>query len=157
MIKQQMNPEQSLYTVYESKSRALIPKIASLLLLSLIFYLGVLINISLLELNASQETSLKTGALLTLALLIIIGTALTLRKTKQPYFFYSNRVAHGKEVIYYLNIANTTPQTNFLDQIFKTYSIPLGKTFSLRHIPGTTQLSNYLQQLIEYSKKNQPQ
>ena len=156
---QQMNQsEQALYTVYGSKSRALVPKIVSLFLLAFIFYLGVLINISLLELNASQETSLKTGALLTLALLIIIGTVLTFRKTQQPYLFYRNRVAHGKETIYYLNITNTMPQANFLDRAFKTYSIPLGKSFSLRYIPETTQktqLSNYLQQLVDYARKNQ--
>ena len=150
--------EQPLYSIHESRKRALIPKTISLLFLAFIFYLGVLVNISLLELNASQETSLKTGALLTLALLIIIGTVLTFRKTRQPYLFYRNRVAHGKEIIYYLNITNTMPQANFLDRAFKTYSIPLGKSFSLRHIPETTQknqLSNYLQQLVEYARKNQ--
>ena len=150
--------EQPLYSIHESRKRALIPKTISLLFLAFIFYLGVLVNISLLELNASQETSLKTGALLTLALLIIIGTVLTFRKTRQPYLFYRNRVAHGKETIYYLNITNTMPQANFLDRAFKTYSIPLGKSFSLRHIPETTQknqLSNYLQQLVEYARKNQ--
>ena len=152
--------EQPLYSIHKSKKRALIPKTISLLFLAFIFYLGVLVNISLLELNANQETMLKTGALLILAALIIIGLALAFRKTQQSYLFYRNRVAHGKETIYYVNITNTAPQNNFLDRAFKTYSIPLGKTFSLRHIPETTQktqLSNYLQQLIEYAKKNQPQ
>src|SRR3989338_4824801 len=149
-------PEQSLYSIYESKPRALIPKTLSLLLLAFIFYMGVLVNVSLLELDAVQETSLKTGALLILAVLLILGIALTFRKTQQPYLFYRNRITHGKETLYYLNIINTTPQTNFLDHAFKTYSIQLGKTFALRHLPETIQLSNYLQQLIEFSKKNQP-
>ena len=98
---------------------------------------------------------LKTGALLLLAVLIIIGTLLTYKKVRQPYLFYRNRITHGKEVIYYLNITNTSPSTNFLDRIFKTYSIQLGKTFFLRRIPETIQLSDYLQQLIEFAKKNQ--
>jgi len=156
MATSQMNqPEQPLYSVHQSKPRALIPKSITLLFLASIFYIGVLINISLLELDADQETLLKTGALLTLAFLIILGIALTFRKTRQPYLFYRNRIAQGKETLYYLNITNTTPQANFLDQLFKTYSIQLGKNFALRCIQESIQLSNYLQQLIEFSKKNQ--
>lgn len=151
-------PEQPLYSVYESKKRALIPKTLTLLFLAFIFYLGVLVNISLLELAAGQETMLKTGALLVLAVLIVVGILLTFTKTQQPYLFYRNRITHGKETMYYVNITSTSPSANFLDKLFKTYSIPLGKKFSLQHIPETTQkdqLSNYLQQLIEFAKKNQ--
>ena len=154
---QQMNQpaEQPLYSIYESKKRALIPKILSLLFLAFLFYLGVLVNISLLELDANQETTLKTGALLLLIVLIIIGTILTYKKTRQPYLFYRNRITYGKETLYYLNITNTAPQSNFIDRFFKTYSIRLGKSFSLRHLPETIPLSNYLQQLVEYAKRNQ--
>ena len=148
-------PEQPLYNAYESKRRVLIPKLFSLLFLSFIFYLGVLINISLLKLDAGQETALKTGALLLLAALIVIGTLFAYRKTRQPYLFYRNRITHGKETMYYLNIPYTSSSKNFLDRIFKTYSIQLGKTFLLRCIPETIQLSDYLQQLIEFAKKNQ--
>jgi len=148
-------PEQSLYSVYESKQRALIPKAITLIFLAFIFYIGVLINISLLELGADQETALKTGALVILALLIILGLLLTAKRSRQPYLFFRNRIAQGKKSIYYASIASTAPQVNFIDQIFNTYSIPLGKTFTLRHIPENIQLSNYLQQLIEYAKKNQ--
>lgn len=154
----ELTTEQPLYAVYESKPRVLIPKTLSLLFLAFIFYFGVLVNISLLELSASQETMLKTGALLALAVLIIIGIFLTFRKTQQPYLFYRNKITHGKETMYYVNITNTSPSTNFLDTVFKTYSIPLGKKFSLQHIPEITQkvqLSNYIQQLIEFAKRNQ--
>ncbi|MEK6905044.1 MAG: hypothetical protein AABX24_01455 [Nanoarchaeota archaeon] len=147
--------EQPIYAVQESKQRTLIPKITTLLFLAAIFYLGVLVNISLLELSAEQETILKTGSLLTLAVIILIGTILTFRKTRQPYLFYKNRITHGKETIYYFNITNTTATKNHLDRSFKTYSLQLGKTFVLRNIPETIQLSNYIQQLIEYAKKNQ--
>ena len=146
--------EQPLYSISESIPRALVPKILSLLGLALVFYLGVLLNISLLELNADQETSLKTGALILLALLIIVGILLALKKAHQPYLFYKNRITHGKETLPYLTITNTAPKKNFFDQLFKTYSIQLSKTFFLRHIPETIQLSNYLQQLIDYSRKN---
>ena len=145
-------PEQPVYSVYESKGRALIPKTASLVLLAIVFYLGVLLNISLLELDAAQETSLKIGALLLLLFLILIGIILAVRKVRTPYNFYSNHLVRGKEIIYYNQIINTSTHLDPIDKIFKTYSINLGKNFFLRHIPEQIQLSNYLQQLINYAK-----
>ncbi len=150
-----LTQEQPIYAVQESKQRTLIPKTLTLLFLAVIFYLGVLVNISLLDLSAGQETTLKTGSLLTLAAIIIIGILLTLRKVRQPYLFYKNRITHGKETVYYLNITNTAATKNFLDRSFKTYSMQLSKTFVLRNVPESIQLSNYIQQLIEYAKKNQ--
>ena len=144
--------EQPVYSVYESKGRALIPKTASLFLLAIVFYLGVLLNVSLLELDAAQETSLKVGALLLLLFLILIGIILAVRKVRTPYHFYSNRLVRGKEIIYYNQIINTSAHLDPIDKIFKTYSINLGKNFFLRHIPEQIQLSNYLQQLINYAK-----
>ena len=155
LMETQSSAEQPLYSVLESKSRALIPKALSLLILGAIFYVGVLLNISLLELDAQQETTFKTGALLILTVLIIMGIILTFRKARQPYLFYRNRITHGKEAILYLNITTTAAQSNFVDKMFKTYSIPLSKNFFLRHIPETIPLNNYVQQLVDYSRKNQ--
>lgn len=155
MLWSPMVNEQPLYAVYQSRSRALIPKALLLLGLSLIFYAGVLLNVALLELNAQQETTLKTSALVILIVVIIVGVILTYKKTQQPYLFYKNRIMKGKDGIYYLNILNTTPQSNFFDQKFKTYSIQLGKKFALRHVPASVQLTEYIQQLVEYSRKNQ--
>lgn len=148
----ELPPEPSVYTVYESKSRALIPKLTSLFVLSFIFYLGVLLNVSLLELSAEQETTLKTGSLILLLLLIILGTGLAVRKVKQPYQFYRNMICKGKETIFYIDINNTTAHLDPLDRLFKTYSINLGKNFFLRHIPQQIQLSNYIQQLVDYRR-----
>ena len=150
-----LTPEQPLYSIYGSKTRALLPKAVYLIVLACIFYLGVIINISLLELNADQETSLKSGALILLLVLIIVGIIISYRKTQQPYLFYRNRIAQGKQTLYYLNITNTAAHTNFLDHIFKTYSIQLEKKFVISHIPENVPLSNYLQQLVEFAKKNQ--
>ena len=145
-------PEQPIYMVYESKSRALVPKVVSLALLAGVFYLGVLLNVSLLELDAKQETSLKTGALLLLLFLILVGILLAVRKVRVPYNFYRNRITRGKESIYYNQITNTATHRDPLDRVFKTYSINLGRNFFLRHILEQTQLSNYLQQLVNYAK-----
>lgn len=148
----ELPPEMPIYTLHESKSRALVPKVASLVALSTIFYLGVLLNVSLLELSAGQETMLKTGSLILLLLLVILGTGLAVRKVSQPYLFYRNRVTKGKEIIFYIDIDNTATHLDHLDQLFKTYSVNLGKNFFLRHIPQHIQISNYIQQLVSYSR-----
>ncbi len=148
----ELPPEQPIYVVYESKSRALLPKVISLVLLATVFYLGVLLNVSLLELDAQQETGLKSGALILLLLLIFLGVFLAVRKVRIPYNFYQNRISRGKEVIFYSNISNTSLHLDPLDRIFKTYSINLGKNFFLRNIPQEIQLSNYIQQLINYAR-----
>ncbi|MEK6900651.1 MAG: hypothetical protein AABX05_05995, partial [Nanoarchaeota archaeon] len=109
---------------------------------------------SLLELDAGQETSLKVGALMVLLLLIALGIVLAQRRAKIPYLFYNNRITHGKELIYFTEINNTIPHKDPFDKYFKTYSINLGKNVFLRHIPDEIQLSGYIQQLIEYSKRN---
>ena len=151
----ELPPEQPLYSVYASKKRALIPKTLYLIILAIIFYLGVLVNIFLLQLDAQQETTLKTGSLIILTILIVIGILLEVKKTHQPYVFYRNRITRGKEILYYLNITNTQPQINLFDKMFETYSVPLGKKFSIRHIPQSIPLSNYIQQLLEYARRNQ--
>ena len=62
----------------------------------------------------------------------------------------------GKKQILYLEITNTKIKQNFVDKIFKTYSIELGKNFHLRHIPLAINIENYVQQLIQYSRQSQP-
>ena len=144
--------EQPLYSASQAKGRALIPKALSLIVLAIIFYLGVLLNISLLELDAQQETQLKTGALILLSLLILLGLLLALRKTWTPYLFFRDRITFGKESIHYANINEINTLTNNLDKIFKTNSIQLEKKFFLRYLPQSLQLANYIQQLVNYTK-----
>ena len=56
--------EQPLYLLHQNVGRAMIPKFLSLVILGTIFYVGILLNISLLELTAAEETTIKSGALL---------------------------------------------------------------------------------------------
>lgn len=150
---QQMQ-EQPVYTLHQSKPRTIIPKIITLLVLSFIFYLGVLLNISLLELRGNQETLLKTGTLIILIIIIIVGIFLSVRTAKRPYFFYKDRISFEKKQISYTDISNTSPHLDPIDKIFKTYSVNLGSKFFLRNIPQEIHLENYLQQLIQYAKRN---
>ncbi len=55
----QQKQEQPIYILPQKKSRALIPKILSLLGLGVVFYLGILLNLSLLNLRAGEESIVK--------------------------------------------------------------------------------------------------
>ena len=60
-----MNIQQKpTYSFKIKKSKLLIPKITSLILLITIFYLGILLNISLLKFKADTETSIKSASFL---------------------------------------------------------------------------------------------
>ena len=147
--------EQPVYVLKSSKARTIIPKAITLLVLSIIFYLGVLLNISLLNLRGNQETLLKTGTMILLAGIILIGTFLSIRTARRPYLFYRDMITFGKKHITYIHISNTTPHLDPLDRIFKTYSVNLGDKFFLRNIPQKIQLQDYLQQLVQYAERNQ--
>lgn len=149
-----MDQEQPVYVLKPSKSRTIIPKAITLFVLSIIFYFGVLLNISLLELRAEQETLLKTITLALLLIIIAAGISLSVINAQRPYFFYRDRITSGKKQIYYPDISNTSPHLDPVDRIFKTYSINMGNKFFLRHIPQNINLEKYLQQLIAYARRN---
>ncbi|MEW5896243.1 MAG: hypothetical protein AB1668_00995 [Nanoarchaeota archaeon] len=148
------NPQENpIYTLHQHKIRALLPKITALVVLSVIFYVGILLNIYLLEFDAKNETILKTFFLFLLIFIVSLSTFLSMRKASQPYKFYSKRISFGKESIEYINIINTSSHQDPFDKLFKTYSINLGNNFVLRHIPLQLQLEDYLKKLIEYAQR----
>ena len=148
-----MQPEKSIYVLQQNKKRAIIPKILLLVVLGIIFYLGLLLNLRLLDLLGSEETTTKTVSLIILIVIIILGIILTIVKANRSYIFYQNRIMFGKKQIFYQEISNTNLKINFMDKMFKTYSISLSKKFRLRNIPQELNLQSYLQQLVNYSKQ----
>lgn len=146
--------EQPLYVLHQKTSRAVIPKLITLLVLSAIFYVGVLLNVKLLELQPSEETTIQIGALAFLLVIVIIGLILAVRKAHRPYSFYRNKIVHGQKEIMYSSILSTEPQSDFLGKIFKTYSLNLGNDFHLRHISNEIKIQDYIRQMREYAKNN---
>ena len=147
-------PEQPLYIFHQKESRAVLPKILSLLFLSTIFYLGILVNISLLKLDGTQETAVKSISLLLLIVLTGIGTLLAVRHARHPYYFYRNRIVHNEKVIYYQSI-HPVRQEHFFDRFFKTYALNLGGNFFIRHIPGDVDLESYSKKMADYSRQTE--
>jgi len=145
--------EQPQYILPQKRSRSLIPKIIILAVLGIIFYLGVLLNVILLDLTASQETNIKLTSLIILIVLIGLGIYLAIRRSKIKYIFYRDRLIFGKEEIFYHEILNTKIKKDIFDILFHTYGINLGHDFHLRHIPDEINLENYLNQLIAYTRR----
>ena len=149
--------QEPLYVLKQKKSRAIIPRILSLIVLSVIFYLGILLNISLLRLTAIEETYLKTGTLIFLILIIIIGLFLAFRRAATPYLFYKEEIKFGKGFLNYQQITSTAPRQNLVDKIFKTYSLNLDGKFEISHIPKEVDIKGYIEQMIAYSRGQNPQ
>ncbi len=149
-----MNPA---YVLKQDTKRALIPNILLLLVLSTIFYLGILLNISLLRLTGSEETMVKLGALATLLIIIAIGIFSSLKHVRTPYSFYPTLVTKGKKQIQYKMITDMKVERNMLDKLFKTYSLRLTKSFSITYIPDSVQLEQYITKLVQYSQQLTPQ
>jgi len=147
--------EQPLYVLPQKKIRALLPKIISLIILGSIFYFGILLNISLLELSGADETIAKTASLIIISIIMVVGIYLSYRHAKQSYKFYHDRITQGKKKINYIEISEITPKHDLIDKIFKTSIIQLNHKFFIRHIPIEleTQIQQYINQLIGYAKK----
>ena len=142
--------EQPLYILEQKKSRAILTKIISLITLCSIFYLGVLLNLALLQVHPNTEQIIRFTALGTLFLLSIIGTYGSINQAKKTYNFYSSYLSFGKKQILY-NTIQPEKNQNILDTVFHTYKIKLNNNLTINHIPQETQLLDYINQLKNYS------
>ena len=100
----QNNPQQVLYSFKSKKMRILIPKVLQLIILSSLFYFGILVNIGLLKLDAETETMIKSGALLVIALLVLIGFLINFKKAFDAYKYFQHEIKHGHKKIPYSEI-----------------------------------------------------
>jgi len=149
-------PEQPLYSLYQDKKRALIPKISSLFLLGIIFFLGILLNLSLLELTPAQKLYAKIVSLLLLLILISVEMYRSFHHAHQPYVFYRHKILFLKKELVYSDIITIAEKTDWIDNYYHTYSLNLGHTFFIKNIPQQLKINEYLQQLIQYSQRSQP-
>ena len=61
--------EKPIYVLYQNKTRTIVPKFISFIILGVIFYVGILLNLALLALTGSEETVVKMVALVLLLLI----------------------------------------------------------------------------------------
>ena len=155
-MNQSINLGQPLYVLPQNKKRTLIPKTLLLVVLGVIFYLGILLNVTLLNLTAEEDTIVKIIGLMVLTIIVGIGIFLDYHQASQPHTFYQDRLVVEKKEHFYHAIEKVERKQNFWDKLFKTYSIDLGEGIVLRNIPQTVSIEGYIQQLIAYAKQNNP-
>jgi len=148
--------EKPIYVLKQTKKREIIPRISLLVVLSIIFYVGILVNLSLVNVPLEQENMVKLGALVVLITLFVIALILTIIKSSKSYIFLQDRIVFGRKKMLYQEITNTKMKKNILDKLFKTYSIHLGNKFYLRNISDSIELENYFKKLIKYAKAKEP-
>ena len=148
-----LTPEQPIYLLPKNKKRNIIPTTLTLIILSIIFYFGILINISLLELSAQEETLTKLISLILLILIIAVDIFNSYLQSNKPINFYKSYLKLNKINLNYNQINTITKQQNFLDKIFHTYSLKINQKLSLDNIPEEVDLLTYLNQLKEYAQK----
>ncbi len=140
-----------LYVLPQQKGRAIIPRTIILTLLGIIFYLGVLLNLSLLNLTTSQETTANLIALLMIIALVGAGIINAIRKAKYDYLFYQDRVQWGQKIITYAAITMILRKEKISDKIFKTYSLQLNDQFTIKHISREINIQEYIEKMRAYA------
>ncbi len=143
--------EQPIYNVVPHQGRAVMPKALSLLGLGVIFYIGVLINVSLLDLRASEETVVKIVALAIVLLLIGFGVYLARRRAQKPYIFYRKGVEVLGVIVPYESITTIETKQNVWDKLFATQKILVGG-YILHHVPAKLGLEGYIRKVVEYTR-----
>ena len=146
--------EQLQYSTIQKKSRALVPKVLILILLGSIFYIGILVNLTLLNLEKTETGVIKWISLTLIIVIIGIGMLLAARHASQPYKFYQTYLTVKNKQLFYTDILDSTPRRDVFDKMFKTYSIHVGRKMFLRHIPTNVPLQTYIQQLVSYAHKS---
>jgi hypothetical protein len=143
--------EKPLYILPQLKKRAIIPKLFSLIILGTIFYLGVLLNLILLDLSEESIELVRLSSLISIFVLIVIGLLAAISRSRKKYYFYRDRITFNNNKIQYNLITNTNQKQNFLDKVFKTYSIQLNNKFSLKHIPKNLNMVEYVNSMVSYA------
>jgi hypothetical protein len=141
-----------LYVLPKKKVRAIVPKVVSLFMLGAVFYVGILLNVALLDLKAAEEGTVKLVALIVVLLVVIMGSVLSILRARNPYKFYRDRVMTGKKTVLYSSITDLEKKRNIYDKLFKTYSLKLTKKLSLHSIAWDVDVEDYMKKLTAYAR-----
>ena len=141
-----------LYVLPQHQGRAIIPKTILLVFLATIFYLGILLNVSLLALSADQETMTKLGTLVFIVIITIAGISSAIWKARRPYLFYNTKIRWGNRTLSLLEIEQPKRQEKWSDHFFKTYNLKLNATFEIKYIAQEIDILDYIEKLRVYAQ-----
>lgn len=145
--------QRPLYILPQVKSRAIIPKIINLLVLGAVFYLGVLLNLSLLKIDQQTNNLIQIVSAMAIIFCILLGIIIAIIKAGRNYQFYRDRIAIGKKQILYREIKSVAGKKGFWDKLFQTYRLSLDNQMIIKNIPQTVNIADYIKKLIDYSSQ----
>jgi len=144
------------YIIKPSLKRLLVPQFLRLILLCALFYLGVFINLKLLDKKVPLWFDI---ALITFLLLLAIAQIFITKKkaSNWRYEFYSNRIEYfGDRLssVLYSDIPEIKLKRNVFDLISNTSTIVLGK-FKMNYVSNYDEIAKYINNIIENYKQQQ--
>jgi len=120
-----------------------------------LFYLGIQLNLYLLEVPISTFTAVLIIS--ALFILFVFESIMTYSKADRlTYYFHDDKLTvQNKELrsIDYLDVQNTSIKQNLVDKVFNTGTIILAPDFSIKFINNSSQLYNWINQLVARSRQ----
>ena len=140
-----------LYSLKPNMKRIIIPQALKILSLCVLFYIGIMINVRLLDITVPDNiVILILGVLI---LLFVMEMVLIYSKYhKLSYTFHDDKIKmEGKnpKSIPYTDILNMNIEENGMDKLFKTSTISLSPKFRIKFINGADKVYVYIQKLIQ--------
>jgi len=142
--------EQPQYSVSPSVRAIVLPHIFQLALLSLFFYAGIFVNLSILKIAVPFWANISIALLL--VILSLIQVEITAKKAKQfHYDFYPARIEFcGKRVesLLYSEIESVKISRELADSFSGTGTISLSKKFSIKNVKNYKEIQEYINNII---------
>jgi len=140
-----------IYTLKPNKKRIIIPRTLEAFCLCIIFYLGIQLNLYLLQISISFYVDF----LIVSILIILCGLDFFLNYSKTArltYSFFDDKLSienKGSESLFYQYVDNLTIKRNFVDKLFGTATIVLTPEFSIKFINDYSPLYDWIRQLVD--------
>jgi len=142
----------ALYVLKPDFHREFYPQVILMIVLAILFFFGILLNITLMSWHLSIGAYL--GIIIVILIVMIINTILVYKKALgKKYEFFKDRIVSGKKEIYLVDVEVIEMKRTFIDNMFQTGSIVLSSKFKVANITKYNQIHLYIQQLVQYARK----
>ncbi|HME87011.1 MAG TPA: PH domain-containing protein [Candidatus Nanoarchaeia archaeon] len=142
------------YVIKPKISRIIISQTLLTAILAFVFYAGIFLNVTLLDI--SVPANIKWLIVAVLGVLVILQTLLSyVQSSRLQYLIFKNRVQvlGGKnEYIMFNAIQDIQVNQNLVDKLFNTGTITLLPNVQLKAVANFDQTNSYLRQLIQYAR-----
>jgi hypothetical protein len=150
------------YILKPEVKRAVVPQLILVTILSIVFFIGIVINLKLLKYKTTPTlyilVALVLIALSALQILLTYG-----KVSRTEYMFYLDRIIEEKtqKTIMLKDVADISSKTGFWDKRFGTGDIILDPGFRIEGVENSNQIFFYIQKLVQnakaYTQYQQPQ